>query len=142
VHLICVQQIGTTSDLLTLCSSDNVKMKSIQMLPCGQHGCFLLRQVSLLALQSPSGPLDPVDAQLQTLLKEGAGKLTAKEAAPIVRSVIQALRLYACVFRSSVRRCAAVARLSHSYGASAMPTCWRQRWSYCTRHCCVVYVHL
>lgn len=82
---------------------------------------FLLRQVSLLALRSPGGPLDPVDAQLRTLLKEDAGKITPEAAAPIVRSVIQALRLYACVFRSSVRRFAAVARLEHHLESAAMP---------------------
>jgi hypothetical protein len=82
---------------------------------------FLLRQVSLLALRSPSGPLAPVDAQLRTLLKEDEGKITAETAAPIVRSVIQALRLYACVFRSSVRRFAPVARLGHSLESAAMP---------------------
>jgi hypothetical protein len=98
----------------------------------GTHCSFLLRQVSLLALRSPSGPLGPVDAQLRTLLKEDAGKITPEAAAAIVRSVIQALRLYACVFRSSVRRC--VARLGNNLNSAAMPCveslCWsRLSWA-------------
>lgn len=61
-------------------------------------------KVSLTSLREADGPLDAVEAQLQKLLKGDADVLPAKELAPIVRSVIQGLRLYACVFRSSLRR--------------------------------------
>lgn len=62
------------------------------------------QQVSLTSLREADGPLDAVEAQLQKLLKDDAEVLPAKELALTVRSVIQGLRLYACVFRSSLRR--------------------------------------
>lgn len=80
----------------------------------------LNHQVSLAALRSESGNgyLAAVEAQLQTLLDGGndsgktsaegppSAKRAAKEGAAVVKTVIQGLRLFACIFRSSLRRSA------------------------------------
>ncbi len=67
-------------------------------------------QVSLAALRADTGNsyLGAVEGQLQWLLDGGKAekpsKHAAKETAAVVMTIIQALRLYACVFRSSLRR--------------------------------------
>lgn len=91
-----------------------------------EHLMWIGVQVSLMALRAPTSPLAAVNSQLQQLLSEDAGRPTAQDSAAIVRSVNQALRLYACVFRSSLRGCVTAPCTVHEtlpYDCKLMTVC-------------------